>query len=76
VVAFSKEALADLQSIHDYIARDNPKIAAKKAEMLANACELLDAFPYLGPVYIDPLRYFVKDLWVIAYRPAESGLYI
>jgi len=76
VVEFSAKAIADLEQISDWIAADNPRLAAKKAAMIADTCELLDTFRDMGTAYVGPSRYFIKDLWVIVYRPTERGVYI
>jgi plasmid stabilization system protein ParE len=76
LVEFSEDAIADLTAIRDWIAADNPKIAAEKSALIAATCELLDSFPGIGAVYADPLRHFTKELWIIFYRPTETGVYI
>jgi plasmid stabilization system protein ParE len=62
--------------ISRWIASDNPRVALEKATMLADACELLDSFPNMGSVYLEPIRHFTKELWVIIYRPTRVGVYI
>ncbi len=76
MVEFSNEAIADLSAIRDRIAVYDPQIAAKTSAALAESFEVLDEFPRIGTLYADPLRYFGKDLWVIAYRPTETGVYV
>ncbi len=76
MLEFSDKAIADLAQISIRIAADNPGVAIKKAAMLAATCELLDAFPGLGALFVAPYRIFTKELWVILYRPTASGVYI
>jgi plasmid stabilization system protein ParE len=76
VVEFSDKAIADLEQIRLWISLDNPRVAMEKAEMLAHTCELLDQFPTIGGLYVDPVRYFSKEIWVIIYRPTQASVYI
>ena len=45
---FTLEALADLQSIHDYIAQDSPPGALRFVDRLEEHCILLADYPELG----------------------------
>jgi plasmid stabilization system protein ParE len=76
MVDYSEQAIADLETIRSRIALDNSRIATQKSAMLLGTCQLLDSFPDIGAVYSDPIRQFTKELWVILYRPTETGVYI
>jgi len=45
---FSREAKADIKSIFDYIAKDNPHIAAKVVSEIERATKRLELFPLSG----------------------------
>lgn len=47
---WSDEAIADLDAIHDYIARDSVHYATRVAQQLIAAVEPLESFPHLGRV--------------------------
>lgn len=47
-VRFTKEALADLDTIFAYIAKDNPAAAARVVERISQAADLLREFPRMG----------------------------
>ena len=48
IVRFSREAKADIQSIFDYIARDNPLIAARVVSEIEISTRRLALFPLSG----------------------------
>ena len=69
---FSPMAVEDLQSILDYIARDNTRAAASFVETLKEKCRTLARFPLLGASrehLIEGLRVFPVRNYVIYYRP-------
>ena len=79
--SFTLEACADLQQIHDYIAKDNPAAALRFVDRLEAHCTRLAdhphsgvARPQFGPVHrslvVPGTRY------VIIYRPADDGVEI
>ncbi len=47
-VRFTALAKSDLQEIHDFISRDNPKVATDYLLIIKKHCELLAANPKLG----------------------------
>ena len=47
-VRFSAAAVADLESIRDYIAQNNPQAAERVLTRIGDAIELLREFPKLG----------------------------
>ncbi len=71
-VRWSKEALADLEEIHEYIRQDSPDEAGKFIDALIGAAERLETFPRSGrlvPEYSDPiLREVLHSTYRIIYR--------
>jgi len=49
-VRWSPTAIADLQSIRDYIAQDNPAAARKVAQRIKEASTRLSSFPLSGRI--------------------------
>ncbi|MEM7620474.1 MAG: type II toxin-antitoxin system RelE/ParE family toxin [Pseudomonadota bacterium] len=49
-VVFRKSVRADLKSIGDYIARDNPSRAISFVRELKEACQTLEHFPKRHPI--------------------------
>lgn len=49
-LAFDDLALADLESIYNWIAKDNPKAAFAVVERLFESVEYLTIFPHMGHV--------------------------
>ena len=49
-ITWSEPALADLNAIHDYIARDSPHYAERFVQRLIAAADPLTDFPDLGRV--------------------------
>ena len=47
-ILYTEDALADLESILDYIRAENPKAAARFGDALLNHVDLLKAFPHIG----------------------------
>ena len=47
-ILYTEDALADLESILDYIRADNPAAAAKFGTALLNHVDLLAGFPHIG----------------------------
>jgi addiction module RelE/StbE family toxin len=48
IVAFRKAALADIQTIYDYIAKDNPASAQRVVRRIRDATKRLELFPLSG----------------------------
>jgi len=70
---FSPRAREDLREIHDYVAKDGLRIAARLIDRLEEACELLVRFPELGERREDlapSVRCFSVGNYAIFYRPA------
>ncbi len=71
-VRWSRDALEDLEDIHDYVSQDAPGRADELVEALIEAAERLETFPKSGrsvPEYDDSsIREVVKDSYRIVYR--------
>jgi toxin ParE1/3/4 len=48
IVRFSISALADIQSLHDYIAKENPTAAKRVVSAIERATDRLSMFPLSG----------------------------
>ena len=76
--SFSPLAIADLEGILEYIARDKPRAATSFMETLKEKCCTLARFPLLGASregLIPGLRMFPVGNYAIYYR-AEHGGYL
>ena len=71
-IFWSPQALSDLESIRDYIARDSPRYAELVLQRLVAAVDRLEAFPASGRVVpernVDDLREFIVRPYRIVYR--------
>ena len=47
-LVFDDQALADLEGIYEWIAKDNPAAARKVVDRLFSSTELLISFPFMG----------------------------
>jgi toxin ParE1/3/4 len=73
---FSPLAVADLEGILEYIARDKPRAAMTFVEMLKEKCHILARFPLPGSSREElapGLRMFPVGNYVIYYRPEGDG---
>jgi toxin ParE1/3/4 len=69
---YSRGALADLEEIFSYIARDNPRAAARLVQRIEDIAALIAKHPYIGVVARKPfLRVFPIGRYLIVY---EVGL--
>ena len=50
-VTWSDAAIADLQEICVYIARDNPQAAERMGRGILDHVRILASFPFIGPTY-------------------------
>jgi len=76
---FSVPALADLEEIHDYIARDKPVAARKWIDRINEKCALIAAFPNAGerrPDLGPTARLTTIGNYVIIYRHSEDAVII
>jgi len=76
---FSPRAREDLREIHDYVAKDGLRIAARLIDRLEEACELLVRFPELGERREDlapSVRCFSVGNYAIFYRLTGEGVEI
>jgi len=73
---FADGAERDLVEIGNFIARDNPSIAARFIERVEEHCELLAAHPLLGRArdeLVPGLRSLPFGRYVIFYRALDDG---
>lgn len=81
-IVWSAEALADLKSIHDYIAHDSVVIAGSFIERMLKAIDRLADFPRLGPRIREwkssPYRHIIVLPYRVIYRvqTESSSVYI
>ena len=76
---FHPKARDDLQSLHDYIARDDPGAAANLIDSLHRTCRLLADTPYAGrprPDLHEQLRSFHVGNYILIYRVVTDGVEI
>jgi len=67
-IIWSPAAYADLESIHEYIARDSEVIAAIFIERILNTVDRLADFPLIGPRIREWKRSPYRHLIVSSYR--------
>jgi len=73
----SRAALADLDGIYDYIARDNPRAAANLLRELDSVIQLLADQPKLGRAYrYRRLRLLPHGHYLVFYRERPGAIEI
>jgi len=78
-IAWSEPALADLDAIHDYIARDSPPYAERFVQRLIEAADPLMDFPELGRVVPEGdgrHREVMVAPYRIIYRVANNEIFV
>ena len=76
-IEVSRAALADLDGIYDYIARDNPRAAANVLRELDSSIQLLADQPKLGRKYpYRRLRLLIHANYLIFYRARPDTIEI
>jgi addiction module RelE/StbE family toxin len=75
-IIWSPEALADLRSIHDYIAHDSEAIASNFIERLLNDVDRLAEFPLIGARIREFKRSDYRHLIVRPYRVADDAVFL
>jgi toxin ParE1/3/4 len=76
---FTDQAIADLEGIHDYIARNSPAAAARLVALIRERCFLLAENPMMGrsrPELAPDLRSFPVGSYIIFYRPLTNGIQV
>jgi len=76
---FSPRAREDLWEIHDYVAKDGLRIAARLIDRLEEACRFLARFPELGERRDDlapSIRCFSVGNYALFYRQVDDGVEI
>jgi toxin ParE1/3/4 len=76
-LVWAEPAVADLQSITEYIAQHNPEAAERTANAILQAAELLKTVPLMGAFYPrgsqGRTRYVVSGKYRIFYRVDEEA---
>lgn len=67
-IVWAAEAVADLQGIHDYIARNSPRYAAVMVARLVGAVDRLRDFPESGRIVPELQDRSVREVIYGAYR--------
>lgn len=79
-VRFTSDAETDLESIGDYIARDNPLRAVSFVQELRTCCQELAALPHAWPLVpryaTRGIRRRVYGDYLVFYRPEPDGVTI
>jgi toxin ParE1/3/4 len=74
---YSRGALADLEKIFGYIARDNPRAAARLVERIERVSSLIAAQPYMGMVTRNAkFRRFPVGNYLIVYEIGTDEIVI
>ena len=74
-VHWTLTALRDLESLHDYIRRDNSAAADEAVERILDAIEALSLHPEMGRIgRVTAIRELVLPPMVIAYRLRRGAL--
>ena len=74
---FSRQARDDLREIHDFIAQDSRRAAARFVAQLEEQCRKLARFPEMGQVCEDlasSLRLHSAGNYIIFYTPFQDGI--
>lgn len=77
-VIFSPQAIADLEAVVQFIARENPEAAARVGKALIDRVAILENFPLIGSPYpkYPGARRLVSRPYVIFYRFREQENFI
>ncbi len=69
-IIFSPAAIADLESVVRFIAKDNPEAAARVGHALIDRVSILENFPLIGAVHpkAPGVRRLVSRPYIIYYR--------
>ena len=74
-LVFDDQALADLEGIFEWIAKDNPAAARAVVDRLFSSTELLTSFPFMGHAGRDPgtFEWVVPRLpYIVVYEVEEA----
>ena len=73
-------ALEDLESIHDFIAKESPFYAQKTIEQFFSRVEILSDFPEIGrqvPEYMKKeIREIIEGNYRLFYKISKKGIFI
>ena len=68
---FTREALADIDGLTDFLAETDPDAAAVTVEIIVNAVEVLHQHPYIGR----PIEHGLRELVISRGRTGSIALY-
>jgi toxin ParE1/3/4 len=70
VIRWTEQALADLESVHDYISRDNVRAAERTIESILRGLETAAAFPHSGrnATRMSGTRELILAPYIVVYR--------
>jgi len=75
-IVFTKPAIADIEALVSFIARDNPQASERFGFEIVEKAEKLDQFPLLGRVVpefkIETIREIIHRPYRIVYRVREE----
>jgi len=79
-IIWTKVALADLDSIYDFIAKESPFYAQKTIEQFLSRVEILSEFPEIGRVVPEYTKKEVREIiegnYRLFYKVEKKGVYI
>ena len=77
-IIFSPQAIADLEEVVRFIAKDDPAAAVRIGNALIDRVEILENFPLLGTPYpkCPGVRKLVSRPYLIFYRIRERGNFV
>jgi toxin ParE1/3/4 len=74
---YARGALADLEEIFSYVARDSPRAAARLVDRIEQVAELLSERPYIGAATRRPnFRCFPVGNYLIVYEIRQDDVII
>jgi toxin ParE1/3/4 len=68
IVEWTESALADLESIHNQIARDSAHYAQAVVDRVTRRCSQIEAFPYSGQMVPEYQREDIREVVEYSYR--------
>ncbi|WP_407699787.1 type II toxin-antitoxin system RelE/ParE family toxin [Stieleria sedimenti] len=68
IVEWTESALADLEGIHNQIARDSAYYAQAVVDRLTRRCLQIEAFPYSGQMVPEYQRADIREVFEYSYR--------
>lgn len=78
-IVWSEPAIADLEAVHDYIARDSPDRASHCVQQLIQSVRPLRDFPQMGRIVPEGdgrQREIIHAPYRLIYRVSETEIYV